>query len=374
MCKQIVGKAFGLEDKALPDDHQAWHVHYVGELYKARAYFHVEEGPAPSPSRASEPRGEGGSVAAASESESVTETESMTTHWPADEVYAIIPPDDYNEQLAEFTTDYMEADFKETREDKVTFMLILCNTVLSEFKWAAAGVKGERAMDFRRMLSGRVMRAPVDQLNLHNHFDLYWKLIGEVLNSDEYVLQHPENKKRQLSRAVCLYALARHIMDVLKCEPIDTGDLVQIVEGTRAQLDKVMQWFHITKDPRPEAAPSPSRASEPWGEGASAVAAEPAEVTVSLEEDDDDQADIANMVMSVVNSLQAQNPNVRVQFLGAYDRGAQTDFTPQRLQELMATMNLNQAAGASASASSSSPPAAGSFQGTPFSGQGHRLD
>ena len=106
------------------------------------------------------------------------------------------------------------------------------------------------------------------------------------------------------------------------------------------------------------------------------MAAEPAEATVSLEEDDDDQADIANMVMSVVNTLQAQNPNVRVQFLGAYDRGAQTDFTPQRLQELMATMNLNQAAGASgsASASSSSPPAAGSFQGTPFSGQGHRLD
>ena len=47
------------------------------------------------------------------------------------------------------------------------------------------------------------MRAPVDQLNLHNHFDLYWKMIGEVLDSDEYVLQHPEPKKRQLSRAVC---------------------------------------------------------------------------------------------------------------------------------------------------------------------------
>ena len=36
MCKQIVGKAFGLEDKALPGDNQAWHVHYVGELHKAR--------------------------------------------------------------------------------------------------------------------------------------------------------------------------------------------------------------------------------------------------------------------------------------------------------------------------------------------------
>ena len=95
----------------------------------------------------------------------------------------------------------------------------------------------------------------------------------------------------------------------------------------------------------------------------------------SSDEADDDQADIANMVMNVVNSLRAQNANVSVHFLGAHDLGTQTDFTPQRLQELMATMNLNQAAGASASASSSSsPPAAGSFQGVPFSGQGHRLD
>ena len=92
------------------------------------------------------------------------------------------------------------------------------------------------------------------------------------------------------------------------------------------------------------------------------MAAEPAEVTVSLEEEDDDQADIANMMMNVVNSLQAQNANIRVHFLGAHGLGAQTDFTPQRLQELMATMNLNQTTGASGSASaSSSPPAAGSF-------------
>ena len=59
ICKQIVGKAFGLEDKALPDDHQACHVHYVGELYKARAYFHVEETAAPRRSRDSS-RGHGG--------------------------------------------------------------------------------------------------------------------------------------------------------------------------------------------------------------------------------------------------------------------------------------------------------------------------
>ena len=120
-----------------------------------------------------------------------------------------------------------------------------------------------------------------------------------------------------------------------------------------------------------DAAPSPSRASVPRGEGVSAVAAEPAEAASSSQEDND-QVDIANMVMSVVNSLQAQNPNIRVQFLGARDRGTHTDFTPQQLQELLGTMNLNQSA--AASASSSSPPAAGSFQGVPFSGQGHRLD
>jgi len=109
------------------------------------------------------------------------------------------------------------------------------------------------------------------------------------------------------------------------------------------------------------------------GAGTLPVATE-GEASSEGEPDDDDQVNIANMMMNVVNSLQAQNPNMRVQFLGAHDRGTHTDFTPQRLQELLGTMNLNQSVGASASAPAATPPAAGSFQGAPFSGQGHRLD
>ena len=109
--------------------------------------------------------------------------------------------------------------------------------------------------------------------------------------------------------------------------------------------------------------------------GLQAVGTEGSEAS-SEDAANDDQVDIANMAMSVVNSLQAQNPNIRVQFLGAHDRGTHTDFRPQRLQELLGAMNLDQSAGASgsASASAAAPPAAGSFQGVPFSGKGHRLD
>ena len=153
-------------------------------------------------------------------------------------------------------------------------------------------------------------------------------------------------------------------MDVLKCEPIDADDLVQIVAGTRAQLDKVMKWFHIAKDPKPPQ-PSPIPGPVPRGEAEVEVASS------SAEEEGNDQVDIANMVMSVVNSLQAQNPNIRVQFLGAHDRGTHTDFTVagaaghHELEPVGGRIDLGIVIG---------PAAAGSFQGVPSSGQGHRLD
>ena len=88
----------------------------------------------------------------------------------------------------------------------------------------------------------RIMKQSVDQLNLHGHFDLYYKVFGEVLTNDEYEDQYADPEDRQVSRSACLYALCRHLMDVMKSEPVDNADdLGKVVEHVKGQVVAAMK-------------------------------------------------------------------------------------------------------------------------------------